>query len=141
MASVTESRPNRIILPAHPHRLVVATKRRVAQAHERDGVLWLRAPDALDVRVSRAMTQRALWIMDAVLKKTEAAGGKFSITADHKHSTVVTFDGEPVEVVLREALRQVPRPPSEFEKMIGSLEHWGFQPKGELLLLLESDYG
>jgi hypothetical protein len=62
-----------------PHRLVAQTRRVLERASPTEGIVIPFGPRCLDVAASQALRDRALRIIDTVLKTLEARGSRVRI--------------------------------------------------------------
>lgn len=89
----------------NPHPLVVASEKSLRGAKLRgDGLLEPRARKALDVSVGPDSLDRAMRILDALIKSPEEQGSKVSTTAEGALKTVATFGDVSVPFSLKEQL-------------------------------------
>lgn len=100
---------NRITVPAvleSPHPLVERAARSLSNAKVEDnGILRPRAQKRVDIRVSPGSRDRALRIMDALIKALEARGMPVTLTEDGQSMTRVEVLGETLNFWLDEKLR------------------------------------
>jgi hypothetical protein len=91
-----------------PHPLVARTEAALKRRKPDDkGLVSPYEKGCLDVTVSPTLVNRALRILDTLIKTMETRGYKVSIKDDDwKHTTSVLILGEPVEFGLRERYRQ-----------------------------------
>jgi hypothetical protein len=86
-----------------PHRLVARTAAVLKkQKPGRDGIVFPYGDGALKIEVSEASRERALLIMDTLVKALEQRGHAVAINSDYRRDTVVTVNGEPLALRLRE---------------------------------------
>jgi hypothetical protein len=95
---------------ASPHALIERTLKLAKGLKPYDGRLVLR--NGLDIRVSPEAFDRAIRILDTIIKWSEARGCSWKITGEGK--TMVTCNGESMAVQLKERLtkQERPRPPA-----------------------------
>jgi hypothetical protein len=110
---VSETEP--IVVPATleaPHPLVARTLKLARTAEVFEGRLVLDRKEALQMRVSADTLDRALRILDTLIKESERRGCVWAVTKEG--TTIVTYDGEPMKVELKERFsrREIPPPPS-----------------------------
>lgn len=108
------SEPEPIIVPAmvdEPHPLVAKTLKLARAAEIFEGRLVLDRKEALQMRVSADVLDRALRILDTLIKESERRGCVWAVTKEG--TTTVTYDGEPMKVELKERFsrREIPPPP------------------------------
>lgn len=94
-----------------PHPLVARTLKLAGSAEVYDGRLMLDFKEALYVRISADMLDRALLVMDTLIKESECRGCTWAVTKEGR--TTVTYEGEPMKIELRERLcrHEIPPPP------------------------------
>lgn len=99
------------ILDGKPHPLVAKTRKCASKRNVNEGRLVLDFSQALHVRVSPDVLDRALRLLDSLIKASEAKGYRWSITSEGK--TIINCDGESLAVELKERLprREVPPKP------------------------------
>lgn len=101
-----------IAIPAHvdePHPLVARTLKGAAKAKIEQGVLQLDRKRVLDIRVSPDTLDRAIRMMDALIKASEAQGHAWKVTEDGK--TAITVDKETFHFSLHEKMNRQELPP------------------------------
>lgn len=97
--------PRRVVVPeklTSPHPLIVRTSGLARKKDAYNGRVHLRRTNALDIRVSPKALDRALRIMDTIIKSTLAISCTWEVTDDNE--TKLTCDGIPMTVCLRERL-------------------------------------
>lgn len=110
-----------IIVPevlADPHPLIVRTEKSLRSARvDEEGLVSPRAKRALRVRMAPASIDRAMRILDTLVKDLEERGFKVEARVDDRGrpETVVVVDGEAIEFRLTEKLQRVERKPEEEE--------------------------
>jgi len=127
-----------------PHKLVAETLRALRR---RKPDPWnhylLRDREHLDVRVSVEQVDRAMRIMDGLLKALEARGYTVAVNQDgHQGETVVRINGGEVSIRLREGLRQVPQADAAGQNeddILGRREEHVLVPSGQLRLGVQSE--
>lgn len=139
-----EARPdNRIEVPGtlrKPHPLVrsaLEALERSTDSHRTDGYLGNWQVRHLDVEVSKPMLQRALRIMDAVVKAFEARGWEVALGRDDRNS-YVTILGQRVPFGIREPRQQAPIPQAERRSYDPRYRE---EPSGRLALVLREYWG
>lgn len=96
----------------NPHRLVAATRSLARSAKVRDdGRVDLDFKRALALHVSPTQIDRALCIMDALIKASEAEGARWRV--DDSGSTQIVWTAEAMKVTLSEKLTKRELPPPE----------------------------
>ena len=108
-----------------PHRLVTELQVAAKSAREDKGVLALNYGKVLRVRVSAQHLQRALILMDALIKQVDARGYKARIGGEHTETELVLKEGT-VSFRLDERTTQTTPPPPP--PRVGSKRH---QPEYE----------
>jgi len=123
-----------------PHPLVSATMEALKQStgSRHDGYLWNWKARHLDVEISKATLQRAMRIMDAVVKAFEARGWEVSLGRGDDRNSYVTILGQPIPFGLREPRRRVNIPPAERRSYGPDYQE---QPSGRLALVLREYWG
>jgi hypothetical protein len=114
-----EQKPeNRIVVPSRlgrAHAFVRQTSQALREGKVYDrGLLFPKAP-ALNIRISRLQVPRALRIMDALVKASEARGYAPQLP-DEGIGLSVTVLGEKFSVSLMELTKKHERPPTEWER-------------------------
>ena len=112
------------------------------------GLLKPRLKVTLDLRVGPKNLDRALRIMDALLKALEKRGYQISIKKEGPNSTSVSIDGEMIEFGIEEKLNRrekelTPLQKKEKEKhpwMYSSIEY-EYNPSGNLILRIKNTDG
>lgn len=134
-----------------PHPLVAATMKAFREAKpDGNGIL---VPDRsrrpLTISVSLAMQNRALCIMDALLRALDARGNPVTVVAQEqpygyptKHATQVRIGADTFDLALREKLRQIKLPelpaPKKKSRITTSFfnDRVRYEPSGELELYI-----
>lgn len=103
-----------VVVPAtleEPHPLVARTLKLVRSAEVFEGRLSLDFKEALCIRITPDVLDRALLVMDTLIKESERRGCTWAVTKEG--TTTVTYEGEAMKVGLRERLtrREIPEPP------------------------------
>lgn len=141
---------NRIHVPStlrSPHPYVTQTKEAFEGAepsrYSRDKGLLSAHGEKLDISVSRNSLQRALRIMNALIKELEARGFKVSIVMEKKneyyssYKTCVSVLGQTIEFGLKEFLKQTKReltPAERKERPWADRFECEYNPSGRLSL-------
>lgn len=99
------------------------------------GTVTRRRQRILDVRVGPRSLERALRIMDALIKALEARGFRLSISMGEKPSTHVQLLGQPVQIVLEERIKRTEHVPTKREG--GYAPRWDYAPAGLLRLRIQ----
>lgn len=139
-----EARPENRIYVAdsirRPHPLVRATMNALKQSAgtRHDGYLRNWTTRHLDVEVTKAMLQRAMRIMDAVVKAFETRGWEVTLGAGDDRNSYVTILGQRVPFGVREPRRRVNVPPAERRSYGPDYQE---QPSGRLALVLRDYWG
>lgn len=114
----SERAPIDVVVPHElddPHKLVSVTRNLATSAKVgEDGRVLLDFKRALSMHVSPALVDRALRLLDALIKASESEGAKWRV--DTSGSTVVEWSGEPMKIVLKEKMSKREFPPPEPEK-------------------------
>jgi hypothetical protein len=102
------------------HQLVIKTKQYIDKTETKDEfgpVALPRGKGFPDLSVSRSQAERALLIMDALIKALEKRGYEVKVINDSwGEKTNIIKEGEKVEISLREQTRKVPRELTAEEK-------------------------
>ena len=101
------------------HSLVIKTKQYLdkAQTGEFEPVVLPKGKGYLSLSVSQFQVNRALLIMDALIKALEKRGYEIAVTNDYwGEKTKIIKEGEDVEISIREQIRKVPRELTPEEK-------------------------
>jgi hypothetical protein len=136
---------NRITVPAQldsPHPLVEKTERSISSAAaDEKGIVRPRAKGCLDVAVGKASIDRAMRIMNALVKALEAREYPIRIVEDKQTwRTRLTVLNEDIAICLEEEVESKGRPPTSEQKR--DLARWGrfyghkldYLPTGKLRL-------
>lgn len=130
------------------HRLVKEAKIVLEHAKQFDtGLLDKRNRACLEVNVSPACLDRALRIMDAVVKGIEGEGFAIAVERGTKISSYALIKGEKVCFAINEAYRRVDHVPTPREKVqkkarpFWDIKKYDYQPTGELSLKIEEYAG
>lgn len=103
----------------------------------------MRAPwnqKCLDVRVSRTEMNRALRILDALLKALEARGHSVVISNQGSGPTALVIQGQKVKVILVEKTNRSEAELSEAEKRnsyLATESRWVYTPTGKLTFIID----
>jgi hypothetical protein len=99
----------------------------------------------LNVCVGKESIERAVLIMDRILKSAESCGFKVRMEKEPPCRTVVIVDGEELSIVLKEKTNRkdhVPTPAEKLEmkrlKYMHGVPKWDFSPSGKLVLAIDS---
>lgn len=84
----------------------------------------------LSFRISKMHLNRALRIMDALLKALDKRGCKTAITLDQQLKTEVAVNGKNIEITLKEDFKRFDRPPTEKKKGIYDSDRYIYEPNG-----------
>ena len=127
--------PEAIAVPEtldHPHHLVRSTRAALRRSHKDEyGIRYATGDQVLIVNVSDAQANRALRIMDGLIRTLEVAG--YPVTSIWKNDQYdrsikgrcdVTVEGEPVPFHLVEKRCRTERPPTEKERR--DTERWSY---------------
>jgi len=133
----------------NPHDLVALTADVLREAQPgSNGLLDLRDAECLDVRVGQNASDRALRVMDAILKALDVSGAfvvpKGRQTKDGREKSMkAVIDGEPVAFFLTEQFGSVPHTPTQEELRQKKQYSWfhipeyDLQPNGRLTLSVD----
>jgi len=112
----------------HPH--VARTRKWLRLAEPGDyGLLHSREQGCLAVHVGPRSLNRALRIMDALIKGLEARGYPVATQASDERATTATVLGTPLEIELREQVTQTPHKLTPAEKAEQKRNAWLYLPK------------
>ena len=108
-----------------PHPLVVQADR-ILRASEPDakGLLQAVGKRCLDIRVTPATLDRALLIMDTLLKALGKRGCTVSVVSEHPWPTVASVQDETIEFLLEERIKQVPHQATPIEELEAKQFSW-----------------
>lgn len=131
-----------------PHRLVVQARAALRTAEEgSDGMLMPRRYDRLEIRVSRENLDRALRIMDALIKALRERKIDVWIADERGHPTIVRVSDEDLRISLVERFRRrerrlTPQQRRQQERGVWYGQRYDFSPSGTLSLRVhrEGDY-
>jgi hypothetical protein len=119
---------NRIVVPeslVEPHSLVVKAEKSLRHAGtDQFGLLRSRASGRLTIRVSRASLDRALRVMDALVKALEARQYKVSVNSGENAHTSALVLGEAVPFWIEEIVDPVERPLTAKERQEKEKYSW-----------------
>lgn len=140
------SAPEHVSVPASlrdPHPLVIRTREMMTQNLTRTGFISApRGSGCLDIVVSRNQLDRALRIMDTLIKALASRGYTLEVSAE-SGQTSVTVAGEKLAIGLREGRMRVPHLLTREERRssyYGTIPRYDYAPSGELYLeILELD--
>lgn len=131
-----------------PHREVEKALRSLRGARKGEwGVLVPRAARRLDIRVTAGCLDRALRIMDAVLKAAETLGHRVAITAEPPQRACLQVNGEEIRFSLQEQLERVAHRSTPDDRFKAIAQSWfqppkfDYVPTGRLQLKIESSDG
>lgn len=137
-----ESSPgHRIAVPEQlekPHPLVERTRvatRRLKPDHR--GIVTVWDKQVLDIQVTQDLMERALRIMDALLKALEQRAYSVCLSQDTPTQTWVKVHGQEVSIRLDEPVRQVKRQPPPRDWME---DRYTYTPSGELRFQTRIEY-
>ena len=146
-----ESKPENLIIVLESledaHKLTTMNIKRFknAKADER-GILHPRSAQHLDLQITRGTEDRALRIMDALLKAFDKRGWQFEVSAEAKHRMVVVVQDEDIPLSLQETVRAVEHVETDKEKRARATGRWFYPPRydyvqtGRLKLSMETFY-
>lgn len=126
-----------------PHRLVTVTLKALKRAKPTDGRIHVSGASALDVSISPGQADRAVRILDTLIKACEPLGMRWSTGQE---GTRIRCDGEHIQVRLHETLSKQPVEPPPRKTGTRQLDYGGlwypkyeWVSKGRLSFLVE-DY-
>jgi hypothetical protein len=124
-----------------PHALILQTKEVFSGNHtNRYGVLSAgRDAKHLDLSVSKKNFNRALRIMDALVKAVEKCGFKVSIENEYKMATFIKSDTIKIKIALKEELKRRERELTSEQKEKSYYDRYYYEETGNFTLTLESD--
>jgi len=101
-----------------PHPLV-AQADRILRASEPDakGLLQAAGKRCLDIRVTPATLERALLIMDTLVKALGKRGCSVSVASEHPWATTACVQDETIEFLLEERIKQVSHQSTPIEEL------------------------
>jgi len=129
----------------NPHPLVaksVAAFRHAKPDHQ--GYLEPKASPCLSVRVTLDSADRAMCIMDALIKALDSRGFTVGIRGGERPATVVSLGEEEVNIALEERVKRVERPPPARpgrHEPAWSYPQYEWQATGQLALKIENIWG
>jgi len=131
-----------------PHRLVEKTIKALRNAHpDRRRLLALIHRHSLPIEVSRQTSDRALRIMDALIKAIEKRGHEFELTREPKRAMLVKIQDQTLRVSLRERVFRTEYAPRAEEVNREGLHGWSSAPRldyehsGRLMFRIHDLYG
>jgi hypothetical protein len=138
--------------PEHP--LVAQTRRALAGTAARGkGIILPEHRESLDVRVCEPSVDRALRIMNTIVRALERAGFRGEVAASCEsegcasgYATYAVLHGERIAFSMTEAAEKVERPPTNEERAEMRRNLWkrgpffAYRPTGELSLQIEGDW-
>ena len=131
----------------NPHQITAQNIKRFGNAkRDEKGFLKPRAAKHFDLMVTEVGLDRALRIMDALLRAFEERGWHFDIFTEPKLSMGAVVDGETIRFSLEEAVQGVEHVLTEKEKRARSGGDWvwppryDFIPTGKLKLKIDTFY-
>lgn len=101
--------------------------------------LWRNSP-CLHMRVSKGSLNRALRIMDALVKALEARGYKIEVAEQDYVYTKVVIGGEKIKILFQEKSDRSDRPLTKEEKkkpLYEIYDRWEFTPSGKFTFLID----
>lgn len=126
---------NKIKVPINlykPHPLVAQTQKILSKGYvDMYGALhgkW--GEKYLAFRISKKNLNRALRIMDALLKALDKRGCKTVVTFNQQLKTEVTVNGKNIEIALKEDFKRFDRPPNEKKKSVYDSDRYIYEPNG-----------
>ena len=141
---------NKITVPSSldsPHSLIAMTQRSLMGAKVDDrGLKQPRARGCLDVHVGPDSIDRAMLIMDTLVKALESRGFDISVAKEPPFSTSVSVMDEIIPFVLNEDLNRTEkkltaaqRKEKEEHSWMYSRQEYDYSPNGELSLRIKND--
>lgn len=108
-----------------PHRLTEMNRKSFSSARsDHKGILLSRAKSHFDLRVTKTSLDRALRIMDSLLKAFEERGWQFNIESEPKLSMSVTVLDEEIPFSIEETVSPVAHVETEKEKRARATGRW-----------------
>jgi len=141
---------NKITVPPSldsPHSLIAITQRSLIGAKVDDrGLKQPRARGCLDIRVGQDSVDRAILIMDTLVKALGTRGFDISVAKEPPFSTSVSVMDEVIKFALNEDLNRIERKltaaqmkDKEKHPWMYSTQEYDYSPNGILLLKIKSD--
>jgi hypothetical protein len=128
-----ELKANEIVVPdalTDPHPAVARSLKLLVKAKsDTDGLVRVSDPTCLPVTVSPQQLDRAMRIMDSLLKAFAARGYAFTIGNEDRCDVKVVVADEPVTFHLSEGLDKTPKPMTPHQKT--NFEKYGWKPRQE----------
>ncbi len=129
-----------------PHPLIVQTKKAFSkrEVDSYGALMGAWREDRLNLRISRQNFQRALLIMDALIKALEKTGAKITIGKDNQEQrrTKVQIDEIELKISLREDFKRFERETSAEEKKNRyGYDKYYYEPSGNFTFTAEGVYG
>jgi hypothetical protein len=126
----------------HPLTLKTIRALKTAKTGER-GILIPRNKIYLDIRVTRDCVNRACLIMDTLMKGLVDRDYELTIEKDDSARTIVSVEGESIEIGIDEKIRAVdhvitPKEKAEYGGYIGWTPRYDHLPTGELTLKIRN---
>lgn len=132
---------------AAPHSLIVKNQKSFRNSNTDDKfIIRPRAKKHFNLKVTEGTVDRALNIMDALLKAFELRGWKFHIEADHELKMYIVIQDEKIEFSISEKTNRIDHVITEKEKNDKAsgryywAPKWDYVPSGELTLKIENSY-
>ncbi len=141
---------NKITVPPSldsPHSLIVTTQRSLMGAKVDDrGLKQPRAKGCLDIRVGHDSVDRAILIMDTLVKALETRGFDISVAKEPPFSTSISVMDEVIAFALNEDLNRTERKltvaqmkEKEKHSWMYSTQEYDYSPNGILFLKIKND--
>ena len=141
---------NKITVPPSldsPHSLIAITQRSLIGAKVDDrGLKQPRARGCLDIRVGQDSIDRAILIMDTLVKALETRGFDISVAKEPPFSTSVSVMDEVIKFALNEELNRTERKltavqikDKEKHPWMYRIQEYDYSPNGMLLLRIKND--
>jgi len=131
--AVARPQADQIDVPAdlsNPHLLVAQADKSLRHSKAgQQGILPSRSTHRLDLRVTIGALDRALRLMDGLVRAMEARSMPVSVATGDATATSTVVDGEPVTFFLEERIEQVELPPTPEER----LQRWGYSRRNDYI--------
>lgn len=141
---------NRIRVPdilERPHSITAATRKNLrAQKPDEYGMLKCAQPGLFSIRVGPASVDRALCILDALLKAADRRGFRVENEADERAQGHVLVNGEAISFLIDEPSERNAHHLTDVEKarqakgMLWGVQTYDYVPTGKLTLRVQTPY-
>lgn len=126
-----------------PHHVTVATRGKLRDQNPSYNGLYRTGFDAANLEVSKPSFQRALWLLDQLLKAVERLGLDVALKPGHHQSVLVMHGREEAEIAIKEKLRRFDNPDYDPKAKYGPLdsrEVYVYRPCGLLRVKVKFSY-